>query len=95
MNGRGHLDVLQGGVRRGHVDHQLGALFVGGLGQMDAVAAPSGVLFDAVVRIGVVGGVEAQVSRGQGVPVPPAQAPAGVPEVVMDPRLAEDLHLRQ
>lgn len=73
MDDGSHLDVLHGRVRCGHVDHHFGTLFVAGLGHMDAVATPSGVPFDAVVRLGVVRGVEAQMSRRQGVVVPPAQ----------------------
>ncbi|WP_369244360.1 Uma2 family endonuclease [Streptomyces sp. R41] len=96
MDDPGHLDVLHRGVRRGHVDHKLGALLVAGLGQVDAVAAPGGVPFDAVVCLGVVGGIEAQVSRWQGVAVSPAQPPVRIPVVVVvDPRLAQDLELRQ
>jgi len=59
------------------------------------VAAPGGVAFDAVVRFGVIGGVEPQRGGRQGVAVPPAQGSVHIPEVVVDPDLTENLHLRQ
>jgi hypothetical protein len=64
---------------------------VAGPGEVGAVAAPGGVPFHAVVRVGVVRGVEPQRGRRQGLAVPPPQPPARIPVVVVDPDLPQDL----
>ncbi|MEU6322826.1 hypothetical protein [Streptomyces sp. NPDC047009] len=87
--------VLDGGDGGGGMHDDLRQVRVAGLREMCAVPAPLGAVLDAVVRVGVVGGVEAQAGRGEFVAVAPAQRAGGIPVEVVRPHLPEDLDLAQ
>lgn len=93
VNLPGELAVLDRGDRGGDVHHDLGRLFLAGLGVVHAIAAPLGAVLGAVVRVGVVGRVEAQARRWQRVPVAPTELSFLVPVVVVDPQLPQDFNL--
>jgi hypothetical protein len=93
VNRLGHGDIRCGGRCGFHLRHEMGRVWLAGLGQMHLVADPGRAALLALAGVGVVGGVELLRRGGQLV----AGAPAGdarAEALLLGPDLAQRLHRR-
>jgi hypothetical protein len=92
VDGLGHRPVLDGGHRRDDVRDQVRGVRLTGLGEVDFVAVPHGVVFHAAACVGVIGGDQAQRARRAVFWAPASHLAVHVLEV-LDPHLPQGLHL--